>query len=151
MHSIIDALRRRDPKVDRLRHVAPFAACSDRELAWVARHTAEHRMEAGEVLVREGEVGREVFVIVEGFATVHVGGQLVARLGPGEFVGELALLDRRCRTATVVAETPVVVTVSGIGEFAELLTHAPHVTRKLLSAMAGRLRAADRTLDVVPR
>ena len=143
MTSIKHTLRRRDRKVDRLRHVPLFAACSDDELALVARNIDEHHVEAGQVLTRQGEVGREFFVIVEGTAAVQIGGQLVARLGPGEFVGELALLDRGCRTATVVAETPVVVMVSGVGEFAELLASAPNVTRKLLAGLAGRLRAAD--------
>jgi CRP-like cAMP-binding protein len=150
MHSLLHALRRRDPRVDRLRHVAPFTACSEDELAAVVRRTAEHRFEPGEVLIREGTVGHEVFVILEGAATVHIGGRLVARLGPGEFVGELALLDRRSRTATVVAETPLVVTVSGIGEFADLLTEAPHLTRKLLAGLATRLRAADRAPAAAP-
>ncbi|MET0579199.1 MAG: cyclic nucleotide-binding domain-containing protein [Ilumatobacteraceae bacterium] len=145
MFSIKHTIARRDPKLERLRDVPLFAACTRDELALVARNVDEHRVEAGRVLTRQGAVGREFFVIVEGTAEVRVGGQLVARLGPGDFVGELALLDRRCRTATVVAETPLVVVVSGTREFAELLAGAPNMTRKLMTGLAARLRAAERT------
>ena len=146
MMSIKHTLRRRDEKVERLRHVPLFAACTDSELALIARNVDEHRLEAGEVLTRQGEVGREFFVIVRGTAEVRIDDAPVTRLGPGDFVGELALLDRRCRTATVVAETPLVVVVSGPTEFAELLAKAPNMTRKLLAGLAGRLRAADRSV-----
>ena len=145
MMSIKHTLRRRDEKVEKLRRVPLFTACTDDELALVARNVDEHRVEAGRVLTRQGEVGREFFVIVEGTAEVRIGEQLVARLGPGDVVGELALLDRRCRTATVVAETPVVVLISGTREFAELLAKAPNVTRKLMAGLAARLRAVERT------
>jgi CRP-like cAMP-binding protein len=146
MMSITHTLRRRDEKVERLRHVPLFSACTDSELALIARNVDEHRLEAGEVLTRQGEVGREFFVIVRGTAEVRIDDTAVTRIGPGDFVGELALLDRRCRTATVVAETPLVTVVSGPTEFAELLAKAPNMTRKLLAGLAGRLRAADRSV-----
>ena len=145
MMSIKHTFKRRNEKVERLRRLPLFAACTDDELAVVDRNVDELRVETGHVLIRAGEVGREFFVIVEGTAAVRIDGQLVARLGPGEFAGELALLDRRCRTATVVAETPVVMMVGGPREFAELLAGAPNMTRKLLTGLAGRLRAADRS------
>ena len=146
MMSITHPRQRRNEKVERLRHVPLFAACTDSELALVARNVDEHHVEAGQVLTRQGEVGREFFVIVEGTAEVRIDDAPVARLGPGDFVGELALLDRRCRTATVVAETPLVMVVSGTTEFAELLARAPNMTRKLMAGLAGRLRAADRSV-----
>ena len=113
MMSIKHTLERRNEKVERLRHIPLFAACTDAELALVARNVDEQHAGAGQVLTRQGEVGREFFVIVEGTAEVRIDDAPVARLGPGAFAGELALLDRRCRTATVVAETPLVTMVSG--------------------------------------
>ena len=121
MMSFTHPLQRRNEKVERLRHVPLFSACTDSELALVARNVDEHRLEAGRVLTRQGEVGREFFVIVRGTAEVRIDDTAVTRIGPGDFVGELALLDRRCRTATVVAETPLCMVVSGPTEFAELL------------------------------
>ena len=120
-----------------------FRACSDKELEAIARNVTEQRVDAGRALIREGEVGREVFVIVEGTARVEVNGQVIARLGPGDVAGEVALLDRQCRTATVIAETDLVVEVSGTLEFAELLAVAPNMTRKLLAGLATRVRTAD--------
>lgn len=144
MMSIKLPLKRRDMKIERLRHIPLLAACSDDELALIARNMDEVHVEAGRVLTRQDEVGREFFVIVEGTVEVRIDGQPVARLGPGDFVGELALLDRRGRTATVVTEGPAVVMISGTREFAELLAKAPTMTRKLLAGLAARLRAADR-------
>jgi CRP-like cAMP-binding protein len=130
-------------KAEWLGRIPLFAACTSAELALIARNVDELQVEAGRVLIREGEVGREFLVIVDGTAAVRIDGRLVARLGPGDFVGEMALLERRCRTATVVAETPVRMMISGPGQFAELLVSAPNMTRKLLVGLAARLRTAD--------
>ena len=100
-------------------------------------------MGPGEVLVQEGTVGREFLVIAEGTAVVMVGDESIARVGPGDFVGEIAMLDRGFRTATVVAETDMVVEICGTSEFAVLLAGAPTLTRKLLIGLAQRLRTAD--------
>jgi len=145
MKSITHTFTRRDEKVERLRRVPLFAACTDEELALVARNVDELHVDGGHVLTRQGGVGRELFVIVEGTAEVRVSGEPVARLGPGDVVGELALLDHRCRTATVVAETPLVVLVSGSRQFADLLVGAPNMTRALMVGLAARLRDTGRT------
>lgn len=98
---------------------------------------------AGKVLVREGETGREFFLIVEGTATVHRNNRRIAALGPGQYFGELALLDRKPRSATVVAETDMLLLVLGQRQFTSLIDSVPNLARKLLAAMAGRLRNAD--------
>ena len=103
-------------------------------------------MARGEVLVEEGTVGREFVVIADGTAVVTVGGETIARVGPGDFVGEVAMLDRGYRTASVVAETDMVVEICGTSEFAALLAGAPTLTRKLLIGLAQRLRTADERL-----
>jgi CRP/FNR family transcriptional regulator, cyclic AMP receptor protein len=77
---------------------------------------------------------------------VTVGDQTIARVGPGDFVGEIAVLDRGFRTASVVAETDMVVEICGTSEFAVLLAGAPTLTRKLLIGLAQRLRTTDERL-----
>lgn len=135
--------RTSDPIVHRLRALAPFAGCSRADLDLMAGNLTGHRARAGEVLVQEGRTGRELLVMVEGEATVERGGRTVARLGPGDIVGEVALLDHGPRTATVVAVTAVVALVCNRQEFTTLLEGAPGFARALLPGLARRIRAAD--------
>lgn len=130
-------------RLERLGQIPLFAACTGAELELIARNVTEYRVGPGEVLVQEGKVGREFLVIAEGRAVVMVGDQPIARVGPGDFVGEVAMLDRGFRTASVVAETDMVVEICGTAEFAVLLAGAPTLTRKLLGGLAQRLRTAD--------
>jgi len=132
-----------DPTIHRLRHITLFSACTDRELALIASRTTEHHARPGDILTREGHAGHEFLVIVDGTATVHVGDRTVAILGPGDFFGEIALLDDGPRTATVIADTDLVAEVSNHREFVDLLTEAPNLARNLLVGLARRLRAAD--------
>jgi CRP-like cAMP-binding protein len=99
---------------------------------------------AGRTLVREGSVGREFFVIIDGEAEVTRNGRRINRLGPGEAFGEIALLDTSPRVATVSALTDMTVEVLTRSEFADLLDGAPALTRKLLRSLAAMLGdAAD--------
>ena len=98
---------------------------------------------AGTTLCEEGTVGREFFFIVEGRASVRRGGRKIAALGPGDYFGELALLDRKPRSATVVADTDMVLLTMSQREFTGLLEDVPPLGRKLLAAMSERLREAD--------
>lgn len=139
------------PTASRIRDVQPFSACSDDELAIVANNTNDHRAAPGAVLAREGRIGREWIVIVSGSAVVRVCGSEVARLGPGDVIGEVALLDHGPRTATVVADTEVEALVSTNAEFDRILTHAPSVTRSLLGSLARRVRAADELITASDR
>ena len=102
---------------------------------------------AGKVLVEEGTVGREFFLIVDGSARVERQGKKVAVLGAGSYFGELSLLDRRPRSATVVSETDLDVLVLDQRHFNALLDSVPTIARKLLSAMATRLREQDAKVD----
>ncbi|CAN5746977.1 hypothetical protein BH23ACT5_BH23ACT5_18610 [soil metagenome] len=90
-----------------LKSLPLFASLSRKELALVARHADEIEIPAGRELVREGEVAREFFVIVSGTATVSKKGEAVAELGPGDFLGEIGLLETARRVATVTADTPM--------------------------------------------
>lgn len=133
----------RDAYLDHLATVPLFAACGRRELKLVARRAERVRIEAGTELVREGEPGHEFFVISGGTATVRRGDRKVATLRGGNFFGELALLDRAPRSATVAADTDMELFVLGQREFAGLLDEVPGLAHKLLTGMARRLREAD--------
>src|SRR5207248_1550843 len=96
---------RKDFYLARLAEVPMFQACSKRDLTIIGRRAEPLTFEPGQVLVREGTRGREVFVLVDGKATVTRGGVDVAELGPGDYFGELAVLDPGPRDATVAATT----------------------------------------------
>jgi CRP/FNR family cyclic AMP-dependent transcriptional regulator len=133
----------RDAFIDHLQNIAMFSACSKRDLQLVARRAEDVHVAAGKVLVNEGETGHEFFVIIEGSARVTRHGKRVATLGPGTAFGELALLDKAPRNATVIAETPMELVVLGQREFAGIIDEVPGFARKLLAGMANRLREAD--------
>jgi CRP-like cAMP-binding protein len=129
-------------KIALLRAVPGLADYPDRDLAHLANNVEEARVEPGTVLTREGSVGRDSFFILEGDASVKLRGEHVATLGPGEFVGEMALLDHSPRSATVTANTAMRLLVLGAETFGALLER-PSVARQIATEMADRLRAAD--------
>lgn len=135
-----------DQYLEHLRAVALFANCSNAELTAIAAAVDEIEVEAGRVLITEGEVGKEAFVIVEGEATVSRDGQPVATLVAGQPFGEMSLVDRSPRNATVTATTPLRLLVLGQREFAGLLDASPGFARTILAALAARLRAKDLAL-----
>ncbi|MGH9109586.1 MAG: cyclic nucleotide-binding domain-containing protein [Acidimicrobiales bacterium] len=120
-----------------------FSTCSTRELRTVRRALEEVTVPDGRVLCEEGTIGREFFLIVDGQATVRRGTRRVATLGPGDYFGELALLDRKPRSATVVSDGEMRLLVLGQRQFNGILDAIPALGRKLLTAMARRLRDAD--------
>jgi CRP-like cAMP-binding protein len=133
----------RNTKTDQLRLVPLFSACTDKELAQIARACDEVAVEPGAVVVREGTAGEHFFLIGTGEAAVSRGGQEVATVGPGQYFGELSLLDEGPRTATVTAATSMTLLRLGRREFAAVIDSWPGVAHKLLEQMAKRLRLAD--------
>jgi CRP-like cAMP-binding protein len=133
----------RDSKLTHLSNVRLFSALSNRELGKIGRVAEEVTVPAGKVLVQEGSSGHEFFLILDGQATVRRGTRKVATLGPGQYFGELALLDRAPRNATVVADTPMTLVVLGQREFSGVLDEIPGLAHKILRSMAARLREAD--------
>ena len=129
--------------LDHLASVPLFAGCTTKELRDIAKATVELSLDEGKEFVTQGDVGREAFIIVEGKADVLRGGTKIAELGPGNCVGELALLDHGPRTATVVAATPLTVLVLGPREFSGLLDEVPALTHKILAALASTVRELD--------
>lgn len=126
-----------------LAEVPLFSNLSKKELNLVAKRAEDIDVHAGKVLCSEGEMGNQYFVILSGTARVSRRGRKVAMIGPGTGFGELSLLDKHPRNATVVAETPMEVVVLGQREFAGLVDDVPGFARKLLAALAGRVREHD--------
>jgi RimJ/RimL family protein N-acetyltransferase len=140
------AMPKFDSKIGRLAEIDLFQPCSPRQLHELASLTTELDAVKGTVLCREGEAGREWFVVRAGQATVSIDGDAVATIGPGGFFGELSLLDGEPRVATVTAATDVQLVVMSRQEFNELLARMPLVSRRILREIGGRLRAADARL-----
>jgi CRP-like cAMP-binding protein len=132
-----------DEKIDFLSQVPMFAACNQRELRKIASVADQIEVPKGEILMTEGTPGREFFLILDGTAKVTLRGKKLAELGPGEFLGEMALLDQGPRSATAVAQAPMTVLVIQARDFSSLLEEIPVVTKKIMRGMAGRLRAVD--------
>jgi CRP/FNR family cyclic AMP-dependent transcriptional regulator len=125
--------------LDHLANVPLFTVCSKKDLQRIAKASDEVQVAAGQTLVEEGKPGHEFYLIVEGMASVIRNGRRVAKLGPGQYFGELALLDRGPRSASVKADEDML----GQREFAGVLDEVPGLAHKLLSSMAMRLREAD--------
>ena len=109
----------------------------------MARLCTPLSVEEGFVLTKEGTHGRECFVIAEGKARVTIGGKKVGEVGPGECVGEMALLDGGQRTATVTAESLMNTYVLSVSEFRSLLDVNPSILRNIATSLAQRLRALE--------
>lgn len=139
----------RDPKATQLSHVELFSNCSRRELEAIGRLADEVEVPAEYAMTREGRLGREFFVISTGHASVVIDGTTVATLGPGDFFGEIALIDHGPRTATVVSETPMTVYVLDVRAFSGLFDVAS-VRRRVLAAVSDRLRDSERRM-LMPR
>lgn len=132
-----------DAKIERLKKAPLFEGLSKKELRELARLTDDLQLEAGRVLCREGAIGREFFVIVEGEAEVTRAGRHVATRGGGDFFGEIALINDTRRTATVTARTPIRCFVLTGRDFRRVLDENPAVERKVLRALAERVLSAD--------
>jgi CRP-like cAMP-binding protein len=130
-----------------IRAVPLFAGLLPSELERVALVMNPLRASEGDVLCVEGESGHEFYVIAEGELSVERGGHTVAKMRTGDHFGELALLDRGPRSATVRALTDVRLYVLPESSFTALLNEVPALAQKLLAALAARLREADRHLD----
>ena len=136
--------RARDPKVERLSQVQLFSALNKRDLSRIAVLVEEIEVPAGRVLIRQGDPGREAFVISEGRAKATIRGKGSAKLGPGECFGEMALLHSAPRSATVTAESDMRLLVLGAREFSTLIEDVPSVGRRVMAALAERVREAER-------
>jgi CRP-like cAMP-binding protein len=126
-------------KVDLIARVPLFAGLSKSELGKVASIADEIDLPADKVLIREGERGREFFVLLEGEAEVARKGKKLATRRPGEFFGEIALVSNLARIATVTTRKPVRALVIRDVDFRALLQRTPAIAVKVLQAVADRL------------
>jgi CRP-like cAMP-binding protein len=139
---------------DALGSVGLFSSLNRRELGRLRRAGTVLRLAGGAEVVAEGAPGDAFYLVVRGTATVRRNRRKAAVLGPGDYFGELALLDGGPRTATVVADEPVELLAIELlaierGPFARVLEEVPAVGQKLLVTMAARLRDADRRAATV--
>jgi CRP/FNR family transcriptional regulator, cyclic AMP receptor protein len=128
-----------DTKVEALKRAPLFEDLSKNELGELARVTEDLEIGAGQVLCKEGDIGQEFFVIVEGETEITSSGKRVAARGGGDFVGEIALLEDTTRTATVTAKTPLRVFVLTRQDFRHLVHENPTVEQKVMRALARRV------------
>jgi CRP/FNR family transcriptional regulator, cyclic AMP receptor protein len=130
-----------DRRTELLAGCALFSGLGANELAAVAESATEVEFPAGRVIARQGEVGTGFFIVVEGEARVIRDGVLLAALGPGEFFGELSVLDGLPRIAQVVAELPTRCLAIASWDFERVLLEHPGLTLSILRELAGRLRS----------
>ncbi len=131
----------KERKADLLRDVDLFAGLDPADRARIAERSVEVEFPAGRTIARQGEIGTGAFLVVSGRVRVVRDGELVARLGPGEFFGELSVLDGAPRVAQVVAEEPTTCLAVASWDLEALLMEAPALALALLREVAGRLRA----------
>jgi len=132
---------RKDVKIKLIERVPLFQGLSRRELGLVAALADEIDLPAGRKLTSEGRSGREFVVIVNGVADVSRRGRTINKLGPGDFLGEIALVTGRPRTATVTTRSPATLLVLSAHAFRSLLRSMPSIQAKVLDALATRLPA----------
>ena len=133
-----------DDKATALGRAPLFRNLSRADLVELAKATEDLEVEPGKVLAREGDIGQEFFVIVDGDVSVTKDGEEVRQLGPGDFFGEIALIwDSPRRTATVTASTPVRFFVLTRQAFRGLIDHHPDIEAKVLEALEERVRTTE--------
>jgi CRP-like cAMP-binding protein len=136
-------LSRRPDRIDWLKKVPLFSGLSRRDLDLVARQTDVVKADAGKVLTRQGALGEEFLLIVDGSARVERDGKPIARLETGDFFGEMSLIDGNPRSASVIAESPITLLVVDGRSFRCLLDAVPGLRRKISVTLCERLRRAD--------
>jgi CRP/FNR family cyclic AMP-dependent transcriptional regulator len=135
----------RDEYLDHLKAVPLFSKCDKGQLIEIGKVADELNIKAGTVLMREGQIGRELFLIIDGTADVSRNAEVVATIGPGDFVGELAVIAHSARNATVTARTELDVLVMTSSALSQLLDDIPGLAKHLLYEVAARL--VPTTLD----
>jgi len=135
---------RKNAKVELIKRVPLFSQLSRKDLNEVAGIADEIDLREGKELTRQGQPGREFFVLIEGTADVKKGSRRINRLGPGDFFGEISLVTHQPRTATVVATSPVRALVITDRSFRTLLEHQSQIQGKVMSALAARLAPEEK-------
>lgn len=138
---------RQPEKVKALKGIPLFAGLTNKELDFLARLTTEISVKEGHTLVKQGQPGREAMVIMSGTAVVRRNGRKIDEMGPGEFFGEMSLIDDLPRNADVVASSDMTVLVMDSKEFSTIFDEYPKVAVKVLKVVVERLiRAKSQTI-----
>lgn len=133
--------------LDYLRKVPIFKGLPPRELEFISRSVKERTYESGSVIVKQGDPGVGFFMIVEGKVEVAHDGHRIREMGPGEFFGEMALMEERIRTATVTAKTRVRCLQLVRWDFRAMLKENPELAVRMLEVVVQRLRDHPLTHD----
>jgi CRP-like cAMP-binding protein len=129
-----------DARLAAVAKVPLFARVPQRHLRSILKRMGEYEYEEGAVILKEARQGEVLFVLLDGSARVARGGRTVARLGSGDFFGEIAVLDRRPRTASVIATSPLRCLTLHRDDLREVIAGEPEVAWALLGGLASRLR-----------
>ena len=138
---------KRDEKIRRLEEVPIFEDCTRRQLREVAAISKVVELAAGSIVTRTGDPGDEFFVLVDGSVTVEISPRKRGRLRPGDFFGEMSLLDGEPRSATVRAETDVRLLVIQRRNFQSLLREVPELSHRVLETLSRRFRLLEKSLN----
>jgi CRP/FNR family transcriptional regulator, cyclic AMP receptor protein len=130
-----------DPKVERLSHVPLFKGLSKRDLEFLASRIDEVTLKPDQTVIREGQPTDAFFIVISGNVKVTRSGKPAARLGPGEFFGEIGMLDQGPATATVITDGPVDAMVLSHAQFRDAIKGNDGLAMQVIAAMAQRLRA----------
>ena len=128
---------------EQLAAVPLFEGLSKKQLSQISSLMTPLDIAAGRVLANQGDIGREFMILLEGEIEVARDGKVIAVRGAGDYVGEIALLDERPRTAALTARTDIVVEVLNRAEFSSLLAEAPELSRQIRATTARRLTELD--------
>ena len=134
---------RTDTRVERLRQIPLFQGCNKPTLEDIARLVDEVDLPDGYTLIREGAFGEQFILIIDGRVRIERGGQAIRTMGPGEFLGEIALIDKGRTTATATTEGPARLFIVGHPAFHSLLEQSPTVRIEIMSALANRVRQLE--------
>jgi len=129
--------------VERLRRLPLFGELDHHDLSTIARHVGEARLDVGEILFEEGAIPYELFVIEEGAAEVTKDGERIGAIGPGDVVGEIALLRLQRRMATVRVTSPITAVTVSVDDLQVIEQEMPEIAGQLRSIMTARERASD--------
>jgi CRP-like cAMP-binding protein len=137
-------------RIEALRRVPLFAGLSTRNLARIDGISRVAFASTGRVIIEEGAPGDELMVVLDGRASVRRGDRTIAECGPGQWFGEMALLDDQPRSATVVADEPMRLLTISRKDFRKLLTKAPRLAETLLASLSTRIRELQAAAELEP-
>ena len=138
---------RKADRLDRLAKVPMFEGFSKRELRMIDQRADEVDVKAGRTLTKQGGRGREFLLILDGQARVERDGKVIARLKDGDVFGDMSLIDNEPRSASVIADGPMVLMVVSRPMFSDLLESSASLQRKVMLGLSARLREADHKLS----